>query len=148
MRATENTARTTSPRPKTRSSSRTEGERQAEPHRLDLHVLSDENSAAPSSGAALSDLPRTIERFLVGLRGPGSAASEWRHQRVVFFVEEFLLFFVLIGIKHRLPAILDRFTEDATQDPPTPPPTITTRRDSNGSTSQLRGRLRATRCAA
>jgi hypothetical protein len=31
-----------------------------------------------------------------------------------FVVEEFLLFFVLIGIKHRLPAVLDRFTEDAT----------------------------------
>jgi hypothetical protein len=31
-----------------------------------------------------------------------------------FVVEEFLLFFVLIGTKHRLPAVLDRFTEDAT----------------------------------
>jgi hypothetical protein len=31
-----------------------------------------------------------------------------------FVVEEFLLFFVLIGIKHRLPPVLDRFTEDAT----------------------------------
>jgi hypothetical protein len=31
-----------------------------------------------------------------------------------FVVEEFLLFFALIGIKHRLPAVLDRFTEDAT----------------------------------
>jgi hypothetical protein len=30
-----------------------------------------------------------------------------------FVVEEFLLFFVLIGIKHRLPSVLDRFTEDA-----------------------------------
>ena len=30
-----------------------------------------------------------------------------------FAIEEVLLFFVLIGIKHRLPPLLDRFMEDA-----------------------------------
>ena len=30
-----------------------------------------------------------------------------------FVAEEVLLFFVLVGIKHRLPAVLDRFTEDS-----------------------------------
>jgi hypothetical protein len=31
-----------------------------------------------------------------------------------FVIEEFLLFFVLIGIKHRLPPILDRVTRRIT----------------------------------
>ena len=31
-----------------------------------------------------------------------------------FVIEELLLFFVLIVIKHRLPAVLDRFVEDKT----------------------------------
>lgn len=29
-----------------------------------------------------------------------------------FVTEEFLLFFVLIGVKHRLPLVFDRFMED------------------------------------
>ena len=30
-----------------------------------------------------------------------------------FVIEELMLFFVLIGIKHRLPPLLDRYTEEA-----------------------------------
>ena len=32
---------------------------------------------------------------------------------VFFVIEELLLFFVLIGVKHRLPPVFDRFMEDA-----------------------------------
>ena len=47
-----------------------------------------------------------VSAVQLGLLGIG-AIDGW-----FFAAEEVLLFFVLIGIKHRLPAVLDRFVEE------------------------------------